>query len=352
MRLTFIYVTGFLLIVWNIPQEGFRRSRPRPPSRTPVLSKVYKNPRLAALAEGYVTGQKRGIGRKMRRKHRHLNLLHLFTPSGLHFSALLLFLSPLFKLLRLPLFPIYFTPFFFREYYAIKRIAEYKILRYLLNKKEWKIDGFWIFLGVFALDFAFGTYRASPLSYSFSYLFLGIIFSIKDSPKIYWPWALLGGQILAAYCFETPLTHLGFAFGFCLSALFALLFPIIALNRLLPWFNFSEMALEAFAWLVSLCAEISASSGFFHPEATLILLVFALSRGNLPRIIPTLLLLLTCPPLHNVPMYAVKNARKSGNLPFYEMSAVQRAAERGELPMWKHRMQVWRPSKFPLDNER
>ena len=342
MRLTFIYLTGLLLILWNTPREGFR-PRPRPPAATPALAKVYQNPHLAALVEGYVVGEKRGIPRKMKRAHRHLNLVHLFTPSGLHFSALLLILLPLFRLLRLPPFPLYFAPFFLNEYYAIKRIAGYAIARRLLRWKGWEIDGFWIFLGVFTLDFAFGTYRSSPLSYSFSYLFLGTIFALVNSPKIYWPWALLGGQILVAFCFETPLTHLGFAFGFFLTALFAPIFPLIALNRLLPWFNFSEIVVDAFAHLLSLCAQISAGSGFFYPQFTHVLLVLTLSSRRCPPFVPVLLLLLTCYPLHNAPMYAVKAARQNGGIPFFEISAIKRAAQRGELPLWRHQMRTWRP---------
>ena len=342
MRLSFIYLTGFLLILWNTPRKPTWSTKPPPPG-PPGLQKVYDNPRLAALVEGYTMGRKKGIGRKMKRAHRHLNLLHLFTPSGLHFSALLLLLSPLLRLLRLPLFPFYFIPFFLSEYHAIKRIAKYKMARSLGRKIGWKPDGYWMFLGVFAFDFLVGTYRSNPLSYSFSYLFLGIIFSLKTYPKIYWPFALLGGQILAAFSFETPLTHLGFAFGFTLTGIFALIFPLLALNRLLPWFNFSETVASAFAGLVSLLAEISSASGFFHPEITLVLLVFALSWGKLSPTMPALLLLLTCQPLYDTPMYAIKKARQNNTIPYFEMSAVKRAAERGELPIWKHRMQTWRP---------
>ena len=340
MKLFFIYLTGFLLIYGNTP-DGVTWRKPRPPSGPPGLKNVYKNPRLAALVEGYVIGHKRGVGRKIVRQHRHLNLLHLFTPSGLHFSALLLILAPLARLLRVPLWPLFLAPFFLSGYHAIKRIAEYKIARSLLQLKGWKPEGYWLFLGVFALDFIFGTYRTNPLSYSFSYLFLGIIFSMVNHPKTYWPFALLGGQILVAFCFDTPLTHLGFALGFFLTGVFTLLFPLIALNRLLPWFNFSEPFVDIFARLVSLCSEISLASGSFQAEATLVLLVFALSRGALPRIVPALLLLLTCQPLYNVPLYAVKKARHSGNIPFMELSSVVRAAKRGELPLWKHRMQTW-----------
>ena len=342
MRLFFIYLTGFILICRNTPDEPFRR-KPSPSPGPPGLGKVYQNPRLAALVDGYVLGQKRGIGRKIKREHRHLNLLHLFTPSGLHFSALLLILTPLLHLFRLPLFPLYLAPFLLNEYHAIKRIAEYKLARSLLRKKGFKIDGYILFLGVFALDFLLGTYRANPLSYSFSYLFLGIIFSMLDSPKIYWPFALLGGQILVAFCFEIPLTHLGFVFGFFLTGIFTLIFPLIVLNRLLPWFNFSEMIVDAFAGLVSLGANISTASGFFHPVAPLILLVFVLSWGKLPRTVPALLLLSASFPLYNAPLYAVKKARQNNNIPFMEISAVKRAAQRGELPLWKHRMQTWRP---------
>ena len=351
MRLLFIYVSGFILILTNTsgPPTPFwkmaKGQQKHPPS---PLTKIYSNPRNAAVVDAYVLGRKKGVGRKITKHHRNLNLLHLFTPSGLHFSTMLLLLLPLAKILnrwhsRLSLLitlPLYIGPFFLPKYYAIKRIAQYRIARGILRKKGIELDSYYIFLAVFALDFLFGTYRANPVSYSLSYTFLGILFSIKDSPKFYWPWALLGGQVLAAYCFQMPLTYVGFLGGFFLVGIFTLLFPIILLNRLLPYFNFSELPLELFLSGVELFSDISVASGFFYPEITVVALVFLLALRNIPRAALLLLLLFSSFPIYNAPGYAFRYAQRVGSVPFFETSTLKRAGKKGLVPLWKHRMKI------------
>ena len=353
MRLAFIYLSGFFLLLLNSsnPSPPWKLRRAYNKKSPPVLSKVYKNRRAAALVEAYVLGKKANLGRKIKKYHRHLNLLHLFTPSGLHFSSILFLALPAIKLLGkihtlLPFLftiPLFIGPFFLSGHYAIQRVAEYRIARQLIAKKKIKIDSFWIFMGVFALDFIFGTYRQNPLSYSFSYLFWGIIFSLKNSPSFLLPFGLLGGQILVAFCFKTTLTYLGAHLGFLLIGPFVLIFPILLLNQIFPFFNFSEFLVQGFLFLVELFAQISIASGFFYPEITIVFLVFFFSAKIRSFIIPAVLLLITSFPIYNVPRYAFVEAMRVGSMPFFETSTFKTAAKKGLVPMWKHRMKTYSP---------
>ena len=343
------------MLFWNTPRTPFfyqKKSLTKKTVKSP-FAKIYKNPRLASVAWAYITGNKKGMGRKINKAHRHLNLLHLFTPSGLHFSVvafivlkLTVFLRRFGKFFSLAVFlPLYIGPFFLTGYYAIKRIAEYKIVAEILKQKRIHIDKFWVFLGVFLLDFIFGTYQHSPLSYSFSYLFLGIVFCLKDIPRFFWPFAFLGGQVLAAFCFETPLTYTGFYWGFLLVSLFSLVFPIILLNCFIPYINFSEFFVDKFIRLVHFFADISVASGFFYPEWSLVLVVLLINIKWIPRCLIIFLFVITSFPIYNVPRYAFKRAKLTGNLPYFETSSIKRAASKGKVNIWRHRMRRWSPVK-------
>lgn len=332
MRLGFIYATGLLLLLIHVQSQPYVFSRKSSPKRSPRLEKVYKNKRAAALVEAYVWGRKRGVGRRLVKAHAHLNLLHLFTPSGLHFSVLAALAMMLARFIGrygrggpiIIYMLLYATPLLASGYYAAKRIVEYQLAKKLLRKCRIEIDSFWIFLGVFGLDFIFGTYSHSPISYCLSYLFLGIIFCLQNIPKFYWPFALLGGQILVSFCFNTPLTYVGFYFGFFLTGIFTLLFPIILLNNLLPYFNFSEFLVRIFIRAIELASDISVSSGFFYAEITLVSIVVLLGFRQRLRWTLAFLLLVTSFPIYNVPGYAYRASVRKGSDPFLEVSAVRR----------------------------
>lgn len=347
MKLAFIYVSGFVLLLYhtnnNFASYGAKEDgKPRVIGAS-RLQKAYRDKRMAALANSYVLGYKKGLSRKHRRAHKNINLLHLFTPSGLHFSTIAFIVLLLARVARrlhpwaslVLTIPLHAAPFFFSGHYAIKRIVEYRVTKILLNKMKIDMCPFWIFVLVFSGDFLFGTYRHSPLSFSFSYIFLGIIFCMLEKEKMFWPYALLGGQIIVSFCLQTSLTYLGFYFGFVLTGVFTLIFPFLVLNYLLPYGNFSEYILRGFVYLVELGSEVSSASGFFYPEFNLILIAVMLAcglrSGVYARILLVVLLITTSFPTYNVPGYAFRAAERYGTISFLETSAVRRMIKRGTL---------------------
>ncbi len=183
---------------------------------------------LLELWESMLTGRTAPVARWMKDRYRQLGLNHLFTPSGFHLTAIL---SPLMKLFRLPYAQIFILStigvllFFLPGQGALKRMVFIK-----MNQKFLGIQiGFVVAL---ILDCLLGTFQESALSFSYSFLFLGIIYSgLEGGALILW---FFLAQVLLAYfqgndispllILLSPLLNL--AFGLAMPFLFILSIPL------------------------------------------------------------------------------------------------------------------------------
>jgi predicted membrane metal-binding protein len=265
-RLSLVFL--FSIILFSLPSTPSRTYKKRASS---PIGKSIKNKTTRLLLKSYVLGEKRGLSKKIIQDFKALNLMHLFTPSGLHMSSVLLILS--FVLKRLPWLQIVLCllPFGFGGFYAIKRLCLLRLICILNKKLPYKLDIFWLFIIVFSLDFIFGTYSQSPMSFSASFLFLGILFSLKDNNVFTLAWGFFSGQVLLAYFFHEPFTHLGFIPGFILTAIFSLLFPFYLIGLLIPYPGLQSIVLS-YLWLVQKSSLIIQYMGWSF--ATLPFLAF------------------------------------------------------------------------------
>ncbi len=256
------------------------------------LYKELRNEEIVAMLISYVAGERKFLSFKNGQNHKTLNLYHLFTPSGIHFSAIYLFLYPLILLFKnrkwvKHSFSIVLCsiPFFLDGLYSMKRVALYRIIKItndtlLKDKIKLHRTPFVLFLITFFLDFFIGTYSYSPLSFVYSFLFLGIIFSFINKNKLALPFALLGGQIIISYFQNSSLPVLGFVFGFLLTSFFSLLFPLWFIYFFIPWpilTNLVSITLKLYFYLVNISAQLSLFFGNYYSTIPLILLVILLS---------------------------------------------------------------------------
>jgi hypothetical protein len=182
---------------------------------------------LLKLWESILTGRSAPLPRFMKERYQSLGLNHLFTPSGFHLSAVLL---PFMKLLKTKhhifvLILIGAGLFFLPGLTAMKRM--------LVIKTHQKVLGIHLgFVIALIMDVFFGSFQTSALSFTYSFLFLGIIYSnLKGLALIIW---FFIGQIMLAYfqnsdispllLLFSPLLNLGF--GFIMPLLFVLSFPL------------------------------------------------------------------------------------------------------------------------------
>lgn len=197
----------------------------------------FSDPMRAQLLARYAGGIRTKLSFEIQEAHEKMHLLHLFTPSGLHFSALYLWLLPLYwrykkthsKWLLLPLFVLAFTPQFLDGYYSLKRMGLLKAAFLLNTLSGLKISSFSLFIITFTFDYIWGTYQHSPQSYQLSFLFIGLLFSVLGQPKIFLFSILMLGQLLVSAFSETSFYPLGYSLGFFYTAIFSMLFPILAM---------------------------------------------------------------------------------------------------------------------------
>ena len=192
------------------------------------------------LKRAFLCGKKKGIKRKTLKAYKKLNLYHLFTPSGIHYGCLLLMLYPFFSLVnkKYPLISIstksliFLAPWLLNDFFSLKRIGAMKFLKLLPVFKEFNFIH--IFFFYFALDFFFGTRPHSPMSFAFSFLFIGVIATSSQESFLKLSLYLFIGQMIYASIFFTKINPLSFIFSFSLTALFSPLFMLITLENFLP----------------------------------------------------------------------------------------------------------------------
>jgi len=317
-RLALIYIISFILLCYLQGHQKFSVNKTPPfvQEKREELKSKFKNPAHVELLLSYVAGDYRRIPKDVKEAHKILGLNHLFTPSGIHLSALFILFFPLMFWLKKKnrkghfLFGtlIYMAPFFLLPtFYAAKRISLLRLLGLWKTISPWEIPFFFLFIAAFIIDFFLGGYSASPGSWVYSFLFLGILFSCEKIPKLFIPLALLAGQILVSYFQQTPLTFIGFFLGFILTALFTPFFPIYFayfwLSPIIPpWWG--EFFIEIYLELIFFAAQLAKCSGYYFSSLPLLIIILCLTL-SLPRKLKMLSLILLF--FHSEPLINAKN---------------------------------------------
>lgn len=285
-KLAFIYLTSLILFFaqaqWGQNSSTIQRFQGEALDSLIVKKELsFLTKSENTLLRSYLLGKDEGRNsfffRQIKSNHKTLYLNHLFTPSGLHFGSLFWMMTPFFSFLKrfnsssLFKFSFYLFPFFFQDYFSLKRIGALKLIGQFK-----KSDTFLIFIIVFFFDLVFGSFNKNPYSFIFSFLFLGIIISRKDRPFSGFFWPLCGGQILASFVTNGSFNLLGFFFGNILSFIFVFLFPVYIILYLFE-FSFFSFTLKVFMKLISTASSISILFPTIIPDLFIFFLVFYIS---------------------------------------------------------------------------
>ncbi|MBT3585274.1 MAG: hypothetical protein HN509_10220 [Halobacteriovoraceae bacterium] len=328
-KLGWVYSFSFLfLLLFQLYNTGHRNYRKKKRQPLPPFESV----QAAKLLRSYVTGDKSGLTKRFRKEHRNLNLYHLFTPSGLHLSSVFLLASPLFSYTRnrsLLFFKVLHAlccglPFFLSGFYSLKRMALYRLARTSLSGKH---SSFTVFLLVFLLDFSFGSFKSSPLSWIYSFLFLGIIFSSRQRSATTLALQLFGGQLLIAYFQVSSITYIGFIFGFLSTALFGLLFPFFLLiywGNIFVKGNWGEGIFWFYPKIIGLFSNLAEAGGSFYATLPLIVLVILLGFRVRNLILVIFLLLIHSTPAFNMNPRYIAEEKENYNLANREFISIKR----------------------------
>lgn len=176
---------------------------------------------LLELWESMLTGRVAPLDRWLRVEYKTLALAHVFTPSGFHLSALLWPLLLLFRkkkqkitLLSLIGAGLSFVP----GQSALKRMTSIKLSQQFFGPKAG-------FLLALFLDILFGSFTDSPLGFTYSFLFLGIIYSGARGATLF-IWFFLA-QLLIAFIQGSMVSPLLLITSPIVNSLLALVLPVL-----------------------------------------------------------------------------------------------------------------------------
>lgn len=204
-------------------------------SERTIRLKQFENARVAKedrdllkLWESILTGRSAPLSKWMKERYKTLALNHIFTPSGFHLSAVLI---PIMKVLPYKfhlfiLLTIGALLFFVPGFGALKRMV--------LIKSHQKVFG--LHLGFFLalmVDMMFGSFEKGVLSFTYSFLFLGIIYGGHEGVKlVLWFFA---GQMLVALFQNQDLSLLILIFSPILNFFFGILMPLLFILSFPLW---------------------------------------------------------------------------------------------------------------------
>ena len=281
-RFFYIYLFSFFLFL--IAEGQLTKKTPFPHS-----SKKF------SLARAYILGDKEKMPYSIKRSHKKLHLQHLMTPSGLHLSAALFFILPFVRRRwKIIIFLTLSTLFFFFPFWpSLRRISLLGLFFQIFPNKKWAV-----FFIAFFIDYILGGFSQSPWSYSFSFLFLGAIFSIDSLrfPKSQFLLMIFFCQILIAYFFNQYVFPIGLIIGTFITSIFPIVFPFFALDTLFSSIQFMNFFADILEYL----------EGFsilkFKPNIVQIALVFFILSPK--KLLPILFLFST--DINNIPKHLQK----------------------------------------------
>jgi hypothetical protein len=176
---------------------------------------------LLELWESMLTGRSAPVSKWIKNQYKTLGLNHLFTPSGFHLSAVML---PFIKLIKSRIWQLWILIFVGAGVFsmvgqgALKRMVLIKVNQNLLGQKT----GFIVAL---LMDMLFGSFTDAPLSFCYSFLFLGIIYSESGLLFLWFFFA----QCLIAYFNGNHISPLVMVLSPILNVAFAAAMPLLFL---------------------------------------------------------------------------------------------------------------------------
>jgi len=238
--LTWVILLSFLLFSSIYAEKSlYPKNHYRPKAPDSLLKKkikktytLFKDKKIARYMVGFNLGFLRKRGTE---QNKNLNLLHLFTPSGIHLSSFLMFFFFFRKLRKSKHFFYFVLSVAFASiegFYSIKRILLMLVLSSTLGiYLKIKLNFRHLFFIAFGIDFFISlTYLQSPLSFVFSFLFLGSLLTVEESKWFRIPLVFLCAQLLVCTIQQQTFYLLTPWLGTFLTFTFSFIFPILFLN--------------------------------------------------------------------------------------------------------------------------
>ncbi len=224
--------------------------------------------KLVPLQKAYLLGDKSEMPRKQVNIHKNLGIMHFMTPSGLHLSSLLFFIT---FILRKKIFSFWISLILLfllgdvTHLDSFKRMCFFTILKknplYSFNNKQ-------SFALTFVYYFLKGQYFENPLSFALSFLFLSILIFSSNRKEMFFSILLI--QMMISLYFNNSYFLLGSLYGLSLTFASFLVFPLILIEALLSLHFFTDLWISLLELLNNIKGP-ELPSFFFFLAATLFL---------------------------------------------------------------------------------
>ncbi len=291
-------------------QSGSHKTIPEA-KKVPVFLKNYKQeikasfkrPENANMLFSFITGDKSGISPYTKKAFKKVNLSFLLSPSGIHFSCILLFITWMLnqiqfpKIKRLAKIGILFSFIFVSPFDSIKRLSILRILFQLKFLSKIKFNLEQIFIFTFIIAFLFGDYQKSPLGFIYSFIFLGTFFSLRNHSRLVLILGLFSTQLILGLFMGEKVSLISIPLGLMGSFLFTLIFPFLLIFLGSFWLvsiNWAEPILRSFIVLIQTTAKLLngtfTSSSLFLIASIWVLMMMKNSSGKCAALIVFLFL--------------------------------------------------------------
>ncbi len=294
-------LVGSLLVIWASNEHILGVIPPKKP--LPAFLKNYqiqmkndfKKPENVSILFSFFTGHKEGISSYTKKSFQKMNLSYLFTPSGLHLSSFMFLIMFFFNFKKSIRKKITWTMniclLFISPFYSLQRLGLLKILnRFKLSSEK-------IFYASFIISFGLGHFALSPMSFIYSFFYIGTYLSFSLSSKMKLILALFSTQVILGIYFGADVSLVAISLALMGSFIFSLIFPLLIIFFSTYWFiplNWGEPLIRIYVLGVHFFARFLngtfISASFFMLLASWLLLI----RSSIPfkRTLFTLCLLL------------------------------------------------------------
>ena len=324
-RLTLILaISTALFLIYSNKRSTFRPKKISPMIKEHLSQmKTIQSKNNFALTRAFVIGDKRSLKKDQKKEFSKLKINHLFTPSGIHFSSFFIIFIPLIRFLKKKkyIFASYalefllcLIPFGLNQLYSLKRISLLRISNLSLRPFKVKIDFFYLFIATFIFDFFFGTFNASPLSFTFSFLFIGVLLSTEKSSFILISFFV--ANLLISFFFHQNINILGFFLGFFITMIFSFLFPMIFLSYWPSSFVGIDLT-SPFLFIIKSLVSISAKLANYSPDIEIdligLILIFLFSLKRKTLLLALAITLSSCR-IYNIPQSRIRPIPKESSM--------------------------------------
>lgn len=226
---------------------------------------------LLKLWESMLTGRAAPLSRLLKERYQSLGLNHLFTPSGFHISAVLI---PIFKIVRNQHQQLGLIIFLGIALTFLPGMGALK--RMLLIKGHQKVLGQHLgFIFALFIDVLFGSFQHGALSFTYSFLFIGIIYSgLSGAGLIIW---FFIAQLTLALFQGNDVSLLLLLFSPLLNLAFSVVMPLLFLLALPLWdwqLHTGIFLLKGLQGVVNLSASITSFFPVIEIHIGILLLIF------------------------------------------------------------------------------